>query len=196
MSNNILDNYEDILLDLITNNKDAKIGLAEFGRGDGSLYNYLKDKVAEVHVIEDWNQTIFQADRNNYNDCENLIEYNVLSTYNLEEQFDVLYCSLPNFVPNMPVEVYQTRLNKGFANLYNALYDKGKLITVDYNVKSIKDAIIDLGCPVAKYIQTNEGIDPHFAFEDYDDLLPEYYICVATKHDWATSRKHSQGTWV
>ena len=91
MSNNILDNYEDILLDLLSNNKDAKVGLAEFGRGDGSLYNYLKDKVAEVHVIEDWNQTIFQADRNNYNDCENLIEYNVLSTYELQEKFDVYH---------------------------------------------------------------------------------------------------------
>jgi len=45
-----------------------------------------------------------------------------------------------------------------------------------------KDAVTELGCPVAKYLQTNQGIDPHFAFDDYDDYLPEYYICVATKH--------------
>lgn len=185
MSNKILEQYDDTLLELLTNNKDVRVGLAEFGRGDCSLYNYLVDKVEHVSVIEDWHQTIFQADRNNYKDCENLIEYNVLSTFStdaLEEKFDVIYCSLPNFIPSMPVDVYQTRLNQGFKNIYDALNDKGKLITIDYNVGSIKDAVTELGCPVAKYLQTNQGIDPHFAFDDYDDYLPEYYICVATKH--------------
>ena len=168
----LVDGYDNSLIEIILGkiDKTTSVAVAEYGRGSDALYRYFENKSRSVTVIEDFNQTIFQADRNKYQDVENLIEYNVLGTKELDRSFDIIYTSLPNYVPQFDPSVFQLRLDSGFKNLYNALNDQGCLITIDYNVESIKQAIKNLDCPIAKFIVTND-----------DDVNPEYYICVAYK---------------
>lgn len=156
-----------VLQSYITNSH--RVALCEYGRGNGKLFSYLSQQVDEIKIIEDFGQTIFQADRNNYKDFdqEDIIEYNVLSSGPLKEKFDVIYASLPNFVPQFDTDIFQSRLDMAFKNLISMLNPKGYLISVDYNTTSVKQSIQSLNLPISKYIVTNEDL-----------INPEHYVCV------------------
>jgi hypothetical protein len=100
------------------------------------------------------------------------VEYNVLNSNSCDEKFDLIFASLPNFVPQFDVDVFQQRLNMGFENMMSMLNPKGYLISVDYNTSTIKQAVKNLDQPISKYIVTNN-----------DEVNPEHFVCVVYKSE-------------
>jgi hypothetical protein len=63
--------------------------------------------------------------------------------------------------------MFQERLNGAFIHLKSMLNENGILVTVDYDLHSIKSAVANLNMEVKPYLQNND-----------DDASPKYYICV------------------
>jgi len=145
------------------------IACVEFGRGNGKLIAWFDRHCLETGgktvALEDWNQTIFQADKQLYDDVD-VLEWNAFGGNILEKQFDFIYCSLPNQIPGLSNEMFQDRLNEAFVKLKNMLSEGGILVTTDYNVITIKKAVAHIDMPRWPYINTS-------TLED-----PEYYLCV------------------
>lgn len=172
----IVQGYDNVLISVLTSyiNDSQKVGLCEYGRGNSNLFDYINNNLgASTTIIEDFNQTIFQADRNKYKGLEDhIVEYNVLNSNTCDEKFDLIFASLPNFVPQFDVDVFQQRLNMGFENMMSMLNPKGYLISVDYNTSTIKQAVKNLNQPISKYIVTND-----------DEVNPEHFVCVVYKSE-------------
>ena len=83
-----------------------------------------------------------------------------------DEKFDFIYCSLPNQIPGLDSDMFQERLNGAFIHLKSMLNEDGILVTTDYNVLSIKQAVANIDMVTQGYINT--GTPDH----------PEYYLCV------------------
>jgi len=155
----IIENYDDAVLDVLNTYSENfdNITLVEYGRGNGELVKYFLEKDKKVTVIEDFTQTIFQADRTKYKDYDdNLLEYNVLSSEAPEHKTDLIFCSLPHTVPHVQDEIFQQKLNIAFKNLYAMLNSNGWLVTLDYNVPTIESAIHSLGVAVDPLLQIDE----------------------------------------
>lgn len=155
----IIENYDNAVLDVLNTYSENfdNITLVEYGRGNGELVKYFLEKNKKVTVIEDFTQTIFQADRKKYEDySDNLLEYNVLSSEAPEHKTDLIFCSLPNTVPHIPEDMFQQKLNIAFKNLFTTLNPGGWLVTLDYNVPTIENAIHSLGVAVDPLLQIDE----------------------------------------
>ena len=166
-----LEGYNDAVLKIIYHfaSDVEKVALAEFGRGNGKLISWFERFCCidggKTVVLEDWNQTIFQADKSLYKD-EDVIEWNAFGGTALDEKFDFIYCSLPNQIPGLDPDMFQERLNGAFIHLKSMLNEDGILVTTDYNVLSIKQAVANIDMVTQGYINT--GTPDH----------PEYYLCV------------------
>lgn len=155
----IIENYDDAVLDILNTYSENcdHITLVEYGRGNGELVKYFLEKDKKVTVIEDFTQTIFQADRKKYEDYSDyLVEHNVLSSEAPEHKTDLIFCSLPNTVPHIREEVFQQKLDIAFKNLFSCLNPGGWIITLDYNVPTIENAIHSLGVAVDPLLQIDE----------------------------------------
>lgn len=153
-----MENYNEAVIKTIDHYAEnaSKIALVEYGRGHQELALYLIEQGKEVTVIEDFKQTIYQADIANYKDIEDkILEHNILSTDTLDEKFDLIYCSLPNMIPNIPDEAYQFKLTSAFKKMFGCLSKNGQLLTVDYNTPTIACSIHELGKQVNPLIEVS-----------------------------------------
>ena len=165
----LIDSYDSAVINVLDIYMEGceDITLVEFGRGNGALAEKYLEQGKKVTIIEDFDQQIFQANRDYYSDYNNiLVRHNVLDEEgwdDLQHTTDLIFCSLPFTVPHagdMPDDAYQTMLNKGFLNLTTLLAKGGRLITVDYNTPQIVEAIEGVNLEITPLIA--QGDDVHY----------------------------------
>ena len=164
-----LEGYDSSVLEVLRYYAEGKENTAcvEFGRGNGKLvpwFNTFND--GDAVALEDWSQTIFQGDKALYEDVD-VLGWNAFGGTAFHQTFDFIYCSLPNQIPGLDPDMFQERLNGAFIHLKSMLNENGILVTVDYDLHSIKSAVANLNMEVKPYLQNND-----------DDASPKYYICV------------------
>jgi len=176
-----LEGYDTSVLNIVKHYATGKkkVACVEFGKGNGKLIPWLENiEGVNAVALEDWNQVIFQGDRSLYDDVE-VISWNAFGQEAPDEEYDVIYASLPISIPKFNNEQFQDRLDKAFGHLGNMLKEDGLLITADYNADTIKKAVASIDVPPLEkmsYIQTNI---------DETDSPPEYFLCVIHNTDGA-----------
>jgi len=163
-----LEGYDSSVLEVLRYYAEGKenTSCVEFGRGNGKLVPWFNTFIdGDAVALEDWSQTIFQGDKALYEDVD-VLEWNAFGGTALDQTFDFIYCSLPNQIPGLDPDMFQERLNGAFIHLKSMLNEDGILVTTDYNVLSIKQAVANIDMVTQGYINT--GTPDH----------PEYYLCV------------------
>lgn len=163
-----LEGYDTSVLEVLQyfGERAESIACVEFGRGNGKLIPWFDRLDTKAVALEDWTQTIFQADKTLYEDID-VLEWNAFGGTAHTEKYDFIYCSLPNQIPGVDEEMFQERLNGAFGHLKDMLNEDGILITVDYDMQSIKTAVASLNMESKPYLQNNES-----------EKHPEYYLCA------------------
>jgi len=162
----LIDSYDQGVIDVLDiYMKDCQeITLVEFGRGNGALAEKYLNEGKKVTIIEDWKQQIYQADPKYYEDYKDItLQHNVLDSAgwdDLRHRTELIFCTLPYIVPHagdMEDDAYQTLLNRAFYEMSGILKKPGRILTVDYNTKQIKDAVQNLNMDVTPLIDQGNG---------------------------------------